>query len=269
MAIFLTRCFLLQFRNMGRVISLANQKGGVGKTTTAINLGAFLAEEGKKVLLVDIDPQGNSGSGLGLEVMTMKNNLYTWLLGNTDFNAGVCATQVPNLMVMPSNIDLSGFEIDVRDEPNRDFILKERLETVKNNFDFILIDAPPSLGLLTINALAASDSVLIPMQCEYFALEGLTQLLKIIRLVQNSLNTELVLEGLLLTMFDSRTRLAAQVVQDVRKHFKEQVFEVIIPRNVKLSEAPSHGEPIGVYDPASSGAITYRKLAKDIIDRYK
>ncbi|MCB1147124.1 MAG: ParA family protein [Leptospiraceae bacterium] len=254
---------------MGRVISLANQKGGVGKTTTAINLGAFLAQEKRKVLIIDIDPQGNSGSGLGIEVMSLETTLYQWLLGESSFEETCIQTSIEGLDIVPSNIDLSGIEIDVRDAPNRDYLLKEKLSEIRDRYDFILIDSPPSLGLLTINALAASDSVLIPLQCEYFALEGLTQLLKIVKLVQDGLNKNLQLEGLLLTMYDSRTKLAAQVVADVREHFKASVFEVIIPRNVKLSEAPSHGEPIGKYDPTSTGAMTYHNLAKELSNRYK
>lgn len=250
---------------MARIIALANQKGGVGKTTTAINLSAFLAEANKKVLLVDIDPQGNAGSGLGIDVMSLKETLYQALLGELKAEDCIIKDQLNNLDVLPSNIDLSGLEIDLRDDNKRDYRLKGILDHFSNAYDYILIDCPPSLGLLTINALAAADTVLIPLQCEYFALEGLTQLLRIVKLVQNGLNTSLELEGVLLTMYDSRTRLSSQVVQDVKEHFKNKVFEVIVPRNVKLSEAPSFGEPIGLYEPASSGAVAYRKLAKEII----
>lgn len=250
---------------MGKIISLANQKGGVGKTTTAINTGAFLAELGKKVLLVDIDPQGNSGSGLGMDVMNIEKTLYPVMLGELDINDAIIPTSIENLMLLPSNIDLSGLEVDLLDNKNRDFILKNILKTIQEKYDFILIDCPPSLGLLTLNALAASDTVLIPLQCEYFALEGLTQLLRVVRLVQQNINPELTFEGVLLTMYDSRTRLSAQVVQDVKQHFKQQVYEVIIPRNVKLSEAPSFGKPIGTYEPMSSGASAYRTLAREII----
>jgi len=251
-----------------KVVALANQKGGVGKTTTTINLGAYLANEGQRVLIIDIDPQGNAGSGLGLNISEAKNTIYHWLIG-TDATSPAQATNQPNLKIIPANIDLSGFEIDVRDDNNRDFVLKDRLKTIANDYDFVLIDCPPSLGILTINALTAADSVLIPLQCEYFALEGLTQLLRIINLVRSKLNTSLQIEGVLLTMFDARTRLASQVVQDVREHFKKQVYDVIIPRNVKLSEAPSFGQPISVYDPQSTGAIAYKTLAKDLLSRQK
>lgn len=267
-----------------KVVALANQKGGVGKTTTTINLGAYLAGEGRRVLIVDIDPQGNAGSGLGLEVQQEKNTIYQWLVGagentvhaSTSVSVltperpvlpSIHKTKQPNLDIIPANIDLSGFEIDVRENPNRDFVLKERLKALSDDYDFVLIDCPPSLGILTINALTAADSVLIPLQCEYFALEGLTQLLRIINLVRTKLNPHLVIEGVLLTMFDARTRLASQVVQDVREHFKKQVYDVIIPRNVKLSEAPSFGQPISVYDPGSTGAIAYKTLAKDMLSR--
>lgn len=249
-----------------KVIALANQKGGVGKTTTTINLGAYLASEGQRVLIVDIDPQGNAGSGLGLDITQVKSTIYQWLI-DPAVAAPAMPTNQKNLEIIPANIDLSGFEIDVRDDQNRDFVLKSRLEVLKDRYDFVLIDCPPSLGILTINALTSANSVLIPLQCEYFALEGLTQLLRIINLVRTKLNTALQIEGVLLTMFDSRTRLAAQVVQDVREHFKKQVYDVIIPRNVKLSEAPSFGQPISVYDPQSTGAIAYKTLAKDLLLR--
>lgn len=249
-----------------KIIAFANQKGGVGKTTTTINLGAYLAGEGRRVLIVDIDPQGNAGSGLGIDVAQIKTTIYQWLV-DPALAMPVHTTRQQNLDIVPANIDLSGFEIDVRDDQNRDYILKNRLSAIGERYDFVLIDCPPSLGVLTINALTAAHSVLIPLQCEYFALEGLTQLLRIINLVRSKLNPQLVIEGVLLTMFDARTRLASQVVQDVREHFKRQVYDVIIPRNVKLSEAPSFGQPISVYDPQSTGAIAYKTLAKDLLLR--
>ncbi|MDH5716873.1 MAG: AAA family ATPase [Spirochaetia bacterium] len=252
---------------MGKIIAIANQKGGVGKTTTAINVASSFAEMGKKVLIVDIDPQGNAGSGIGLEVMSLKKTSYQLLNKSISFNDIVTHVDKVNLDIVPSNIDLSGLEIDLMDDEKKDYRLKNILQPIKENYHYIIIDCPPSLGLLTINALTAADSVLIPLQCEYFALEGLTQLLRIIRLVQEKLNTSLKIEGVLLTMFDSRTRLSSQVVQDVREHFRSDVYEVIIPRNVKLSEAPSFGASISQYDPLSSGAIAYKALAKEILMR--
>ncbi|MDH4263511.1 MAG: AAA family ATPase [Spirochaetia bacterium] len=253
---------------MRRTIAITNQKGGVGKTTTAVNLGAYLADLGKKVLILDFDPQGNAGSGLGVNINNIESTIYEVLLNEATYAETVIETKVPNLSLIPSNIDLSGLEVDLRDNSEKDFQLKNFLAKIKNDYDFILIDCPPSLGVLTINALVASESVLIPLQCEYFALEGLTQLLRIINLVQKKLNTDLELEGILLTMFDSRTNLASQVVSDVRTHFSGQVFEVIIPRNVRLSEAPSFGEPIGIYDPDSSGALAYKKMARELIQKH-
>jgi chromosome partitioning protein len=252
---------------MSKVISITNQKGGVGKTTTAVNLGAYLADLGKRVLILDFDPQGNAGSGLGVDITDIENTVYEVLLGDSTYEETVIETKVKNLFLLPSNIDLSGLEVDLRDNPDKDYVLKKFLKTIEHNFDYVLIDCPPSLGALTINALVASSSVLIPLQCEYFALEGLTQLLRIVNLVQKKLNTELALEGILLTMYDSRTNLASQVVSDVRTHFSGKVFEVIIPRNVKLSEAPSFGEPIGVYDPDSTGALAYKKMARELIEK--
>ena len=250
---------------MGKVISFTNQKGGVGKTTTAINLGALIAYSGRRVLIIDIDPQGNAGSGLGLEVMTSKKTIYQVMISEMNPRDVVVSTDYEGLFVIPSNIDLSGIEIDLKDDPQREFCIKNKIGSLKNDYDYIFLDTPPSLGLLTVNALVASNSVLIPLQCEYFALEGLTQLLRIIHLVQEDLNPELMLEGVLLTMYDTRTRLSNQVVQDVKQHFSEQVFEIIIPRNVNLSEAPSFGQPIHIYEPSSTGAMAYRKLAKEIL----
>jgi len=244
---------------------MVNQKGGVGKTTSAINLSSFLASQNKKVLLVDIDPQGNAGSGLGVAVQTLENTIYSLLIEDSQLENTIVKTEYENLDLLPANIHLSGLDIDFIEVKRKEYKLKVILEKIKDDYDYIIIDCPPSLGLLTINSLTASDSVLIPLQCEYFALEGLTQLLKIIKLVQGNFNTDLVIEGVLMTMFDSRTNLSSQVVQDVREHFKEKVYDVIIPRNVKLSEAPSYGEPIGVYDKNSSGAAAYKKFSKEFL----
>lgn len=252
---------------MAKIVALANQKGGVGKTTTAVNLSAYLAELKHKVLVVDIDPQGNASSGFGIDVQSSSKTLYQFLIGDIEEKAASHATQVSGLNILPSNIDLSGLEVDLQGEKNREEVLKNKLAPLRDNYDFILIDCPPSLGILTINALVAADSVMIPLQCEYYALEGLTQLLRIIRLVQGSTNKALELEGILLTMYDSRTRLASSVVQDVREHFKNKVYDVIIPRNVRLSEAPSYGEPISKYDSFSSGAAAYKKLAQEFLDK--
>ncbi|MDH5719220.1 MAG: AAA family ATPase [Spirochaetia bacterium] len=252
---------------MGKIIAIANQKGGVGKTTTAINIASILSDMGKKILLVDVDPQGNAGSGIGIEVMSLKETTYQFMINNLPYHEVVKHSNTANIDVIPSNIDLSGLEVDLMDDDQKEYKLKSLMSDIKMKYDFIIVDCPPSLGLLTINALTAADSVLIPLQCEYFALEGLTQLVRIIRLVQSKLNTALKIEGVLLTMYDSRTRLSAQVVQDVKEHFQDDVYEVIIPRNIKLSEAPSFGEPIGSYDPLSSGAVAYKKLAKEILER--
>lgn len=252
---------------MAKIIAIANQKGGVGKTTTAVNLSAYLAELGKKVLVIDMDPQGNASSGFGIDVQSSEKTIYQFLLNSIKFSEACQSTQLKSLDLLPSNIDLSGLEIDLQGNPEKEYQLKASLKAHATDYDFLIIDCPPSLGILTINALVASNSVLIPLQCEYYALEGLTQLLRIIRLVQNGTNKSLELEGILLTMYDSRTRLASSVVQDVRSHFKDKVYEVIIPRNVRLSEAPSYGEPISKYDAYSTGAAAYKKLAQEFLDK--
>jgi chromosome partitioning protein len=252
---------------MAKIIAIANQKGGVGKTTTAVNLSAYLAELGKKVLVIDMDPQGNASSGFGIDVQSSAKTVYQFLLNSIKFSEALHSTQLKSLDLLPSNIDLSGLEIDLQGNPEKEYQLKASLEAHIADYDFLIIDCPPSLGILTICALVASNSVLIPLQCEYYALEGLTQLLRIIRLVQNGTNKNLELEGILLTMYDSRTRLASSVVQDVRSHFKDKVYEVIIPRNVRLSEAPSYGEPISKYDAYSTGAAAYKKLAQEFLDK--
>ncbi len=250
---------------MGRVICIANQKGGVGKTTTSVNLGAFLAESQKKVLLVDCDPQGNSTSGLGVDREKMPHTVYHLLLGEASSAESIVETPVKNFHLVPSNPELFGAEVELMDWENKYQLLKERLSDVRNQFDFLLLDCPPSLGLLTINAMTAADSVIAPMQCEYYALEGLTQLLNTVRRVQRSLNPALRVEGILLTMFDVRNRLSHQVASEVHKYFKESVFRTVIPRNVRLSESPSHGLPINLYDPSSAGAKAYAQLAREIL----
>jgi len=246
---------------MGKIISISNQKGGVGKTTTSINLAANLASMGNKVLIIDMDAQGNSGSGLGLEINGLEKTSYEVLLGESSINEAILSTSVDNLYIIPSNINLSGVEVDFFNVDQKEYRLKEQISSIRNEYEYILIDCPPSLGLLTINALCAADSVMITLQTEYFALEGLTQLMKIISLVQEELNPALELEGVLLTMYDKRTNLANQVVEDVRSFFKEKVYTTIIPRNIKLSEAPSFGKSILQYDPEGAGAQSYRNLA--------
>ncbi|ABJ74785.1 ParA family protein [Leptospira borgpetersenii] len=249
---------------MGKIVSISNQKGGVGKTTTSINLAANLASIGKKVLIIDMDPQGNSGSGLGIEINTLVKTSYELLLGESSTNECIQRTNVSNLHIIPSNINLSGAEADLLVEDQREYRLKNAVSELRSEYDYILIDCPPSLGILTINALCAADSVMITLQTEYFALEGLTQLMKIISLVQNQLNPSLELEGVLLTMFDKRTNLANQVAEDVKSYFKDKVYTTIIPRNVKLSEAPSFGQTIMSYDPEGVGAQSYRSLALEV-----
>ncbi len=251
--------------SVARVIAIANQKGGVGKTTTAVNLSSCLALIGKKVLLVDIDPQGNATSGVGIEKGDINHCIYDLLVDDMEAKDVIQTTKVEQLDVLPSTIQLSGAEIELVPTISREVRLKRALEKIEANYDYILIDCPPSLGLLTINALTASDSVLIPVQCEYYALEGLSQLLNTVRLVQKHLNTDLEIEGVLLTMLDARTNLGIQVIEEVKKYFREKVFKTIIPRNVRLGEAPSHGEPIIIYDPKSRGAEVYLDLAKEVV----
>lgn len=252
--------------DLGRVIAIANQKGGVGKTTTSINLSACLAEAGKKVLTIDIDPQGNSTSGLGIEKTALSKTVYNVLLKEIPITAAILKTGVNGLDILPSNVELAGSEIELIGEESREYILKTELETVKHNYDYIIIDCPPALSLLTINALTAADSVLVPIQCEYYALEGLSQLMHTIGLVTKRLNKELKIEGVVFTMYDARTNLSLLVVEEVKKHLSNYVYRSIIPRNVRLSEAPSHGMPITLYDDRSKGAESYRLLAEEVIN---
>ena len=249
---------------MGKIISVANQKGGVGKTTTTVNLSTILAKKGKKVLLIDTDPQGNATSGLGVS-KDVELSVYDILIGDTEFNETLQETAIKNLKVCPSNISLAGAEVQLVSMMSREQRLKTKLDKIKDQYDYILIDCPPSLGLVTLNAFTASDSVLIPVQCEYFALEGLGQLLNTVNLVKKHLNKNLEIEGALLTMYDARTNLSNQVVKEVKKYFEDKVYKTVIPRNVRLSEAPSYGMPITVYDPRSKGAKAYEKFAKELL----
>ncbi|QKS48386.1 ParA family protein (plasmid) [Paenibacillus cellulosilyticus] len=250
---------------MAKTIAITNQKGGVGKTTTSVNLGACLASLGKRVLLVDIDPQGNTTSGIGINKADVENCIYDILIDDVHPKDAICSTNVPGLNIIPATIQLAGAEIEMVSTISREVRLKKALQLVSKDYDYILIDCPPSLGLLTINSLTAADSVLIPIQCEYYALEGLSQLLNTVRLVQKHLNTSLQIEGVLLTMFDARTNLGIQVIEEVKKYFQQKVYQTIIPRNVRLSEAPSHGQAIITYDPRSKGAEVYLELAKEVI----
>ncbi|HTR96351.1 MAG TPA: AAA family ATPase [Candidatus Acidoferrales bacterium] len=251
---------------MGRIISIASQKGGVGKTTTAINLGACVAQESKRVLIVDIDPQGNATSGLGVNGNDQRQTIYEVLIGDAEIRDAIKPTDLATLDLLPAGQRLSGAEVELVGMMARETRLKTSLAKISAEYDYILVDSPPSLGLLTINALTASDSVLIPLQCEYLALEGLTQLIGAIRLVQDHLNPALRIEGVLLTMFDARLNLSQQVANEARKFFSDRVYKTVIPRNVRLSEAPSFGKPIVLYDPHSSGAESYRELAREVID---
>ena len=250
---------------MGRTIAIANQKGGVGKTTSSVNLSACLAYLGKKVLLIDIDPQGNATSGVGVNKGDVDQCIYEVLIDDVDVKSTIMETKVENLHVVPATISLAGAEIELVSTISREARLKNALAEVKDMYDYIIIDCPPSLGLLTLNSLTASDAIIIPVQCEYYALEGLSQLLSTIRLVQKHLNHDLMIDGVLLTMFDARTNLGMQVIDEVKKYFQDKVYKTIIPRNVRLSEAPSHGEPIIIYDPKSRGAEVYLELAKEVI----
>lgn len=252
---------------MSKVIALANQKGGVGKTTTAINLAASLAVLEKKVLLIDADPQANATSGLGFDIRAVKSSIYECLIDDLNPKEIVLKAEVPGLELIPSHIDLVGAEIEMVNLPNREKIMKHVIDKIRNDYDYILIDCSPSLGLITVNALSAADSVIIPVQCEYFALEGLGKLLNTIKFIQTRLNTALEIEGFLLTMYDARLRLSNQVVDEVTKHFQQMVFKTLIQRNIKLSESPSFGKPVILYDASSTGAINYLNMAKELLQK--
>ena len=252
---------------MAKVIALANQKGGVGKTTTAINLAASLAVLEYRVLVVDADPQANATSGLGFDLNEIEYSIYECIVDKVETNKAVLKADIENLFLLPSHIDLVGAEIEMLNMPQREYVLKEVLDSVRNDYDFVLIDCSPSLGLITVNALTAADSVIIPVQCEYFALEGLGKLLNTIKIIQGRLNPELEIEGFLLTMYDSRLRLSNQVVEEVKTHFQDMVFETLITRNIKLSEAPSYGKAVVMYDAASKGALNYLNLARELLQK--
>lgn len=252
---------------MGRIIAIANQKGGVGKTTTAINLAACLAEKNKKVLSIDIDPQGNTTSGLGIDKNNLENTIYELFLDECTLDECLFPSLMEGLWVIPSNVNLSGAEIELIAMENKEFLLKNKLDSVKDDYDFIIIDCPPSLNLLTINAMTAADTVLVPIQCEYYALEGLTQLVHTIDLIKERLNQSLEIEGVVFTMYDARTNLSLQVVETVKQNLNQWIYKTIIPRNIRLAEAPSYGMPIILYDHKSSGAEAYRFLAEEVIEK--
>ena len=252
---------------MGRIIAIANQKGGVGKTTTAINLSACLAESGKKVLTIDTDPQGNTTSGLGVDKDELENTVYELMLDECTIKESLVKTEFENLDLIPSNVNLAGAEIELLGINEKEYILKNAVDYIKDDYDFVIIDCPPSLNMLTINALTTANTVLVPIQCEYYALEGLSQLLHTISLVKERLNENLQIEGVVFTMYDARTNLSLQVVENVKNNLDTTIYKTIIPRSVRLAEAPSHGLPINKYDSRSTGAESYRMLAKEVIDR--
>lgn len=252
---------------MGRTIAIANQKGGVGKTTTAINLSACLAEKGKKVLAVDMDPQGNMTSGLGVDKDSVENTIYNLIIGESKMEEVLIKDVLENLDIIPTNIDLSGAEIELLDVEEKEYIVRNEIDKIKDNYDFIIIDCPPSLSMLTINAMTTADSVLVPIQCEYYALEGLSQLIHTVELVRDRLNPKITIEGVVFTMYDARTNLSLQVVENVKDNLEQTIYKTIIPRNIRLAEAPSYGIPINKYDPKSAGAESYLKLADEVIDK--
>jgi chromosome partitioning protein len=252
---------------MGRIIAIANQKGGVGKTTTSINLSACLAEAGQRVLTIDIDPQGNTTSGLGIEKNEVENTIYELILGEVEIQDAIIKTEFENLSLIASNINLAAAEIELIGIQEKEYILKRAVEQVKDDYDFIIIDCPPSLNMLTINAMTTANTLLVPIQCEYYALEGLSQLLHTVNLVKKRLNPELEMEGVVFTMYDARTNLSLQVVENVKSNLHQTIYKTIIPRNIRLAEAPSHGLPINIYDTKSTGAESYRLLAQEVIHR--
>lgn len=250
---------------MGKIIAIANQKGGVGKTTTSINLSACLAAKGKKVLVIDIDPQGNTTSGYGIEKNELENTIYELMLGDCSIENCIIKNVIKNVSILPSNVNLAAAEIELIGVDKKEFILKNEVDWIKDRYDYIIIDCPPSLSFLTINAMTTANSVLVPIQCEYYALEGLSQLIHTVNLIKERLNPELEMEGVVFTMYDSRTNLSAQVVENVKSHLKQKVYQTVIPRNIRLAEAPSYGKPINLYDPKSAGAESYMALAKEVI----
>lgn len=252
---------------MGRIIAIANQKGGVGKTTTAINLSACLAEAGQRVLTIDIDPQGNTTSGLGVDKNEVEYSVYELILGEAAIEDCIIKTQIENQSLIASNVNLAGAEIELLDIENKEYVLKKEVEKIVEQYDFIILDCPPSLNMLTINALTTANSVLVPIQCEYYALEGLSQLIRTIELVQSRLNSELEIEGVVFTMYDARRNLSLQVVENVKGYLHQRIYKTIIPRNVRLAEAPSHGLPINLYDSKSTGAESYRMLAQEVLHK--
>ena len=255
---------------MGRIIAIANQKGGVGKTTTSINLASALAEKGKKVLVIDTDPQGNTTSGFGLDKNEIDHTIYELMIGECSIDEVITKNVVKGIDgvdIIPSNVNLAAVEIELIDSDNKEYILREAISGIRDDYDFIIIDCPPSLSMLTVNAMTTANTVLVPIQCEYYALEGLSQLVHTVNLVKDRLNPELDMEGVVFTMFDSRTNLSLQVVENVKEHIQENVYKTIIPRNIRLAEAPSYGLPINVYEPKSAGAEAYRLLANEVIDR--
>lgn len=252
---------------MSRIIAIANQKGGVGKTTTAINLSSCLAEKGKKVLVIDMDPQGNTTSGLGIDKNALENTIYEMIIGECQLEECLLENVFNNLSLIPSNVNLSGAEIELMDIEGKEYIVRGQINTIRDNYDFVIIDCPPSLSMLTVNAMTTADSVIVPIQCEYYALEGLSQLIHTITLVKKRLNPNLDIEGVVFTMYDARTNLSLQVVENVKNNLHQNIYKTIIPRNIRLAEAPSHGMPINLYDSKSAGAESYKLLAEEVINK--